>query len=350
MPPTVCSQSSSVKPSPSSANAARRSSRTAEISASVRSPRGPGGSRRPVRPWPRGYLIGREARHPRFPPIGWPVSGTFGRYLSGGAPAHPPYPTRRTIPDCRSLSMRGFFGMARTHLTPSLRRLAMFLVAIALVAAISPGLAVAANGPPKPVDDAITTAENEPTSGNVLDNDSNLGEGDLTVTGFVALAPTIGTITSTPTATTSSPPPSTGTARQARPIPSPTGTRAGRQHPDHGHADQRCTSGRRRHGHGRRGHGDRHHGRAAGERHRSRWRHARCRASRTRAAERRARRRHVTFTPAANDCGTDAASFDYDISDGNGGSDSASVTVDVTCLNERRSRSTTRPRAPRTRR
>ena len=77
--------------------------------------------------------------------------------------------------------MRGFFGMARTHLTPSLRRLAIFLVAIALVAAISPGLAVAANGIPKPVDDQITTMENQPKTGNVLENDINLGEGDLTV-------------------------------------------------------------------------------------------------------------------------------------------------------------------------
>ena len=73
--------------------------------------------------------------------------------------------------------------MASTHLTPSLRRLAIFLVAIALVAAISPGLAVAANGVPKPVEDAITTPENAPATGNVLLNDENLGEGDLTVTG-----------------------------------------------------------------------------------------------------------------------------------------------------------------------
>ena len=42
----------------------------------------------------------------------------------------------------------------------------------------------------------------------------------------------------------------------------------------------------------------------------------------------------VTFTPAADDCGDGVGSFDYDISDGNGGSDSASVTVDVTCLND----------------
>ena len=47
--------------------------------------------------------------------------------------------------------------MAGTHLTPPLRRLAIFLVAIALVAAISPGLAIAAaNGAPKPILDVIT--------------------------------------------------------------------------------------------------------------------------------------------------------------------------------------------------
>ncbi len=85
--------------------------------------------------------------------------------------------------------------MASTHLTPSLRRLAIFLVAIALVAAISPGLALAANGTPKPVDDAITTQVNEPATGNVLTNDINLGEGDLTVTDWVDLNPAFGTLT-----------------------------------------------------------------------------------------------------------------------------------------------------------
>ena len=40
----------------------------------------------------------------------------------------------------------------------------------------------------------------------------------------------------------------------------------------------------------------------------------------------------VTFTPDADYCG--AAGFDYDISDGNGGTDSASVTVTVTCTND----------------
>ena len=42
----------------------------------------------------------------------------------------------------------------------------------------------------------------------------------------------------------------------------------------------------------------------------------------------------VTFTPTADLCGDNAGSFDYDMSDGHGGSDSASVTVDLTCVND----------------
>ena len=45
----------------------------------------------------------------------------------------------------------------------------------------------------------------------------------------------------------------------------------------------------------------------------------------------------VTFTPDADLCGDGEGSFDYDISDGNGGSDSAHATVDITC-DERRHR------------
>jgi hypothetical protein len=40
----------------------------------------------------------------------------------------------------------------------------------------------------------------------------------------------------------------------------------------------------------------------------------------------------ITYTPDANFCGND--SFTYMISDGNGGSDTATVTVDVTCVND----------------
>ena len=42
----------------------------------------------------------------------------------------------------------------------------------------------------------------------------------------------------------------------------------------------------------------------------------------------------VTFTGSANLCGDGVGGFDYDMSDGQGGSDSASVTVDITCVND----------------
>src|SRR6185312_11810320 len=79
---------------------------------------------------------------------------------------------------------------------PPLRRLAILLVALALVAAISPGLALAANGAPHPIADTITTAEDVPAApGNVMANDSNNGDDPMTVTDFGVLAPGIGTLT-----------------------------------------------------------------------------------------------------------------------------------------------------------
>jgi hypothetical protein len=225
--------------------------------------------------------------------------------------------------------------MARIHLTPSLRRLAMLLVAIALVAAISPGLAVAANGPPRPVDDVIDIAENGTATGNVLTNDGNLGDGALTVTGFVALAPSIGTIDVASDGDFSFTP------------------------ADHWNGSTSTTYGVSNGVHDRTGNilitvtpvND-----------------APLAVDDTALVDEDAATDitaqllandtdldgdtlsvsgvsnatggvdfdagTVTFTPAADDCGTDVAGFDYDISDGNGGSDSASVTVDVTCLND----------------
>ena len=40
----------------------------------------------------------------------------------------------------------------------------------------------------------------------------------------------------------------------------------------------------------------------------------------------------VTFTPDADLCGNGEASFEYAISDGHGGTDSAHVTVDINCV------------------
>jgi hypothetical protein len=42
----------------------------------------------------------------------------------------------------------------------------------------------------------------------------------------------------------------------------------------------------------------------------------------------------ITFTPDANACGTGEGSFDYTVVDGNGGSDTGSVSVDITCVND----------------
>jgi hypothetical protein len=42
----------------------------------------------------------------------------------------------------------------------------------------------------------------------------------------------------------------------------------------------------------------------------------------------------ITFTPTADLCGTGAGSYDYVVSDGNGGTDSGTVTIDITCAND----------------
>ncbi len=42
----------------------------------------------------------------------------------------------------------------------------------------------------------------------------------------------------------------------------------------------------------------------------------------------------VTFTPDPNLCGNGAGGFDYTVGDGNGGSDIAHVTIDITCVND----------------
>lgn len=42
----------------------------------------------------------------------------------------------------------------------------------------------------------------------------------------------------------------------------------------------------------------------------------------------------ITFTPTANSCAPTPASYDYVVSDGNGGTDTGKVTVDVTCVND----------------
>jgi hypothetical protein len=42
----------------------------------------------------------------------------------------------------------------------------------------------------------------------------------------------------------------------------------------------------------------------------------------------------ITFTPAAGSCAPSPASYDYVVSDGNGGTDTGKVTIDVTCVDD----------------
>ncbi len=42
----------------------------------------------------------------------------------------------------------------------------------------------------------------------------------------------------------------------------------------------------------------------------------------------------ATFTPTANLCGTDAGGFDFTVSDGHDGTDTARVTIDITCVED----------------
>jgi hypothetical protein len=42
----------------------------------------------------------------------------------------------------------------------------------------------------------------------------------------------------------------------------------------------------------------------------------------------------ITFTPATDVCGLDAGGFDYTIEDGHGGTATAHVTIDITCVND----------------
>src|SRR5262245_49778488 len=121
---------------------------------------------------------------------------TLGPSVSSGRTVHP-----RTLPRTRHRSpvtpaafLRVSTSMAVPRFTPALRRGAFLLMVWALVATLSPGLVLAANGAPHPIADSITTAEGVTATGNVMDNDTNNGEDPMTVTAFVALDPSNGTL------------------------------------------------------------------------------------------------------------------------------------------------------------
>jgi hypothetical protein len=206
-----------------------------------------------------------------------------------------------------------------------------------LAGVLLPSAAIAApHGPPHPVADTITTTEGVPASGNVLANDTNGGQGTLTVTGSSGPAPSVGTLTIAANGNYTFTPATNwfGTATATYDVANDKHTRPGTitinvsniedeptandddvtvdedqatdvtsqllgndTDPDDdtltitsvsnevgGDADLSGTT--------------------------------------------------VTFTPPADVCGDNLATFDYAISDGNGGTDSASATVDITCVND----------------
>ena len=227
--------------------------------------------------------------------------------------------------------------MSRTHLTLPARRMATLLFAFALLATLSPGLVVAAEGAPHPDPDAITTEEGVAASGNVMDNDTNNGQDPMTVTAFDALDPSIGTLsiaadgdyTFTPaadwngtttttytvtnasdksksavitiTVTPSQDPPTANDDSIAIDEDTPTDVTAqilaNDTDPD---GDTLSVTG----------------------------------VSNATGGNVDLTAGVVTFTPTADLCGDDTASFDYAMADGNGGTDNASVMIDIVCANE----------------
>jgi hypothetical protein len=213
--------------------------------------------------------------------------------------------------------------------------MAIFLVAIALVATLSPGLALAANGAPHPNTDTITTAEGVTATGNVLDNDVNNGDDPLVVIAVGALSPTIGTLTIDPdgaytftpavdwngststtydvsngkvktgiiliTVTPTQDPPVANDDTIAVDEDTPTDVTAqilaNDTDPD---GDTLSVTG----------------------------------VSNATGGSVDLTAGVVTFTPTADLCGDGTAGFDYAMADGNGGTDNASATIDIVCQNE----------------
>jgi hypothetical protein len=226
--------------------------------------------------------------------------------------------------------------MSRSRFVPPRQRLAIFLMVFALVATLSPGLVLAAEGAPHPIADTITTAEGVPAMGNVLANDTNNGQDPMTVTGVGTLDPSIGTLdidpdgdytftpaadwngstTTTYTVTNASSKSKDGiitisvSPSQDPPVANddtidvdedtPTDvTTAILANDTDVDGDTLVVTG----------------------------------VSSAAGGSVDLTAGVVTFTPAADLCGDGEGSFDYDISDGNGGSSSSSVSVDIACVN-----------------
>jgi hypothetical protein len=225
--------------------------------------------------------------------------------------------------------------MSRTHLTLPSRRIAALLVALVVLATLSPGLVVAAEGAPHPNPDTITTAEEVVATGNVLDNDVNNGDDPLVVIAVGTLSASVGTLTIEPdgdytftpapdftgsasttydvsngktksstidiTVTPTQDPPTANdddfTVDEDTPTDVTAQILANDTDPD---GDTLVVTG----------------------------------VSNATGGNVNLASGIVTFSPTAELCGDNTAGFDYAMADGNGGTDNASVTIDIVCANE----------------
>ena len=222
--------------------------------------------------------------------------------------------------------------MFGSRFVPPRRRLAIFLTVFALVATLSPGLVLAANGAPHPNPDTITTAEGVPATGNVLTNDVNNGDDPMVVVGFGALSPTIGTLaiagngdyTFTPAAdwngsTSTTYDVSNGKTKSGvititvTPVQDPPVANDDTVGVDENTATDVTAAI------------------LLNDTDADNDPIAVSAVSNATGGSVDLTAGVVTFTPTTDVCGDGAGSFDYTVSDGNGGSDGASVTVDITC-------------------
>jgi hypothetical protein len=211
------------------------------------------------------------------------------------------------------------------------------LSAFILAGVLLPGTALAGPGtPPTPVNDVITTTEGTPVSGNVLTNDINGGTGTLTVVGQGALSASVGTLTIAANGAYTFTPAGNwfGTATTTYDVANDKHTRTGtititvtnvQDAPDAN--DDTVTVNEDENGNVT----------------------SQLLANDTDAdndaltviAVSNATGGDVTlssgvvrFAGPANVCGNGVGGFDYTISDGQGGTDTAHATVDITCVND----------------
>ncbi|HEY3335866.1 MAG TPA: Ig-like domain-containing protein [Candidatus Limnocylindrales bacterium] len=206
-----------------------------------------------------------------------------------------------------------------------------------LAGVLLPGAALAAPGaPPTTVADTITTNEGVIATGNVLTNDSNPGEGTLTVTGTGPLSPTVGTlvIASNGDYTFTPAPDWFGTARTTYDVANARHTRTAAITINVTNVNDAPTANNETITVSEDVATDVTAAILANDTDPDNDTLAVSSVSNATGGSAVLASGSVTFTGDPNACGTAFGGFDYQVSDGNGGFASAHATVDVTCVND----------------